>query len=130
MLPATRKRLEKKLRELREQLLATGPAKVEPARVDDTKTGLDDDEAPLNEMLQSVASGRNRNLARTLTLIDKALRKLEHDPDDYGNCEDCGDRILQARLDAMPFAEFCIPCQTKADGPKGPYTRKKITDYR
>lgn len=130
MTPAVRRKLETRLRELRQELLASGPSRIEPSRTDDARIGSDEDEQPLNEMLQSVASGRNRNLAKTLALIDKALQKLKDDPDDFGNCEDCGDEIPRARLEALPYAEFCVPCQQRADGPKSGPTRKKLTDYR
>lgn len=105
-------------------------AKVEPNRVDAARIGQDEDEQPLNEMLQSVASGRNRNSAVTLARIEKALTKLDDDPEDFGTCEDCGDDIAPRRLEAVPYAEFCITCQAKADGPRGPLTRRKLTDYR
>ena len=35
-----------------------------------------------------------------------------------------------AGLDAVPYAEYCVPCQAKADGPAKGHTRRKITDYK
>jgi DnaK suppressor protein len=130
MTPQVRRTFETRLRKLRRELVSSGPTKIEPSRTDDARVGQDEDEQPLNEMLQSVASGRNRNLAKTLALIDKALAKLKGDPDDFGSCEDCGDEIPKARLETLPYAEFCVACQARADGPKAGPTRKKITDYR
>jgi RNA polymerase-binding protein DksA len=48
---------------------------------------------------------------RLLWNIDEALRRLYHDPDSYGICENCGARMSAERLDAVPHARFCIDCK-------------------
>ena len=47
--------------------------------------------------------------ADELRRIDTALVRLSEGS--YGSCEDCGQRIPQARLDAEPTALRCIRCQ-------------------
>jgi RNA polymerase-binding protein DksA len=47
--------------------------------------------------------------ADELRRIDTALLRLSDGS--YGLCEDCGQRIPQARLDAEPTALRCIKCQ-------------------
>jgi len=128
--PAQRKKLENRLLELERELSGKTPLRIEPNRTDDAKVGGDEDEQPLNEMMQSIASNRNRNMAGVLVKVQKALNKLRESPDEYGECEECGDPIATARLEAMPYAEFCVDCQGKRDAPKGGPTRKKLTDYR
>lgn len=130
MTPAQRAAFEQKLRELQKELLSKGPARIDPNRTSDAEMGDLEDEQPLNEMLQSVASGLNKNQEKEAGLIMQALRKLRDEPDEYGVCEDCGEDIALPRLNAKPFAQFCIQCQAKADGPKTGPTRKKLTDYR
>lgn len=121
---------EKRLREHRERLLAAGPAKIEPNRKDAATVGVaDEDEQALSEMLQTLASSRNRDLSRELGLIDRALRKLREEPDEFGLCEDCGDEIPKKRLEVMPWAPLCAECQASAD-PKRGQARKKLTDFR
>lgn len=121
---------EKRLREHRERLLAAGPAKIEPNRKDAATVGVaDEDEQALSEMLQTLASSRNRDLSRELGLIDRALRKLREEPDEFGLCEDCGDEIPKKRLEVMPWASLCAECQASAD-PKRGQARKKLTDFR
>lgn len=44
-----------------------------------------------------------------LMQIDRALSKLAEGS--YGKCEDCGCSISPKRLEARPFAAFCIECQ-------------------
>ena len=80
-------------------------------------------------MLQTLASTRNRESAQLRAAMDRALRKLELEPDDFGACEDCGENIPARRLEVMPWAALCTPCQSKRD-PKRNVARKNITDYR
>lgn len=128
MTPAQRTQLRKALQELEAQLLGKGPRKVEPNRTSEAESGGDEDEQPLNEMLQTIASNRNRSDAATLGLVQRALAKLEKDPDSYGECEECGEEIALGRLKAMPYAELCVACQAKRD-PRTLPTRKRLTDY-
>lgn len=44
-----------------------------------------------------------------LLQIDRALSKLADGS--YGKCEDCASVISQKRLEARPFALYCIECQ-------------------
>lgn len=41
--------------------------------------------------------------------IEAALDRLEAGV--FGQCEDCGKSIARARLDALPTARRCTPCQ-------------------
>lgn len=127
---AKRRHFETLLVERRERLIAEGPAKIEPNRKDPTTVGVaDEDEQALSEMLQTLASARNRDGARELGAIDRALRKLRDEADEYGVCEDCGDDIPEKRLAVMPWAAFCAECQGAHD-PKRNVARTKITDYK
>ncbi len=118
------------LEELRAEVIAAGPAKIEPNRTDATSTGVSDEDAQaLSEMLQVLASQRNRGQADLVARIDRALRKLATAPDDFGLCEDCEEEIDPRRLAAMPYAVRCPACQAKAE-PKLGGSRKKLTDYR
>ena len=64
----------------------------------------------------TLAIDRERDLALALQAIsiteeiDDALRKLERGL--YGKCESCGQNILKARLEALPYARQCIACKT------------------
>jgi RNA polymerase-binding transcription factor DksA len=48
------------------------------------------------------------SLRDTLSDIDDALAKI--DAGTYGTCEQCGQPIGDARLEAMPAARLCIKC--------------------
>ena len=130
MTEAQREKFKQKLLALHAELTGKTPAKIEPNRTDDARVGGDEDEQPLNEMMQAIASSRNRQTEGVLARVQKALAKLRENPDDFGLCEGCDEEIAFGRLKAMPYAELCVECQGKTDSPKGPATRKKLTDYR
>lgn len=46
--------------------------------------------------------------------IDRALEKIETGT--YGICDRCGNEISKARLEALPYAAFCIECQDIVEG--------------
>jgi RNA polymerase-binding transcription factor DksA len=47
-------------------------------------------------------------LRETLAEVERALDKLDRGA--YGLCENCGQPIAEARLEAMPATRFCINC--------------------
>lgn len=50
---------------------------------------------------------------KLLAKIKDALERIEND--DYGICEECGDDIAIARLEARPVTTLCIACKTKQE---------------
>lgn len=46
---------------------------------------------------------------RVLRDVVAALQKI--DDGSFGNCERCGEPIADKRLEALPFARYCIDCQ-------------------
>lgn len=50
---------------------------------------------------------------KLLNKIDICLKKI--DEGEYGTCENCGEKISAARLEARPVAEFCIDCKTELE---------------
>lgn len=117
------KALRKQLLELVKKL-----TEAKPRDVSGSDDKLDEDAAPLEEMNQVIASSRNKNDQVMLAKVRAAIHRLDKDPDDFGNCVDCGDEIALKRLQAMPWVELCVDCQAKLDKQKS-HTRKSITDY-
>lgn len=54
----------------------------------------------------------------TLTAMEEAERKLQEGT--YGICDECGDEIPEERMQVMPFAQYCVSCQEKLEGPEYP----------
>lgn len=53
------------------------------------------------------------NERNALDQIEGALRKIEKGA--YGLCESCQKPIMKQRLKAMPFARYCIGCQSTSE---------------
>ena len=130
MTPAQRAASRRALARLRDELTSSAPAPIEPNRTDPATSGVADEDAQaLSEMLQVLASQRNRGQADLVARIDRALRKLDVAPDEYGVCEECEEPIDARRLQLMPYALRCAGCQAKAE-PRHGATRRNLTDYR
>jgi DnaK suppressor protein len=127
---AQKRTLRRALQALVSEVSSRGTQRIAPNRTDESKVGGDEDEQPLNEMLQAIASDRNRASGDALGRAQRALEKLDRTPEDAGTCEECGEDIPWGRLKAMPYAELCIACQGKRDGPQRGPTRRGLTDFR
>ena len=53
---------------------------------------------------------KNRELEKIENLIERALGDEE-----FGLCEECGEKIPEARLMIMPEATRCVPCQQEME---------------
>jgi DnaK suppressor protein len=114
---AQKRTLRRALQALVSDVSSKGIRRIAPNRTDDSKVGGDEDEQPLNEMLQANRLGQESRVWRHPGARTASLEKLDHAPGDAGTCEDCGEDIPWGRLKAMPFAELCVACQGKRDTP-------------
>ncbi|MBN2578588.1 MAG: TraR/DksA family transcriptional regulator [Pirellulales bacterium] len=62
-----------------------------------------------DEISSQLAEVESRELAR----IEYALERMREGQ--FGICEGCGINIPLARLQALPYATFCIKCQREAE---------------
>ena len=53
------------------------------------------------------------NAHNTIEQIEAALRKI--DKGIYGTCEYCRQPIPKKRIKALPFARYCVNCQTSSE---------------
>lgn len=49
-----------------------------------------------------------------LDQIETALQRIEDDS--YGQCEECGVKIPESRLEAIPYAARCVQCASQEEG--------------
>ena len=63
------------------------------------------------EMLFELTDSENRLWTR----IEAALLKLDRGV--YGTCESCQGAIPRMRLQVMPWARYCVNCQTEQEVP-------------
>ena len=62
-----------------------------------------------DEISSQLAEVESRELAR----IEYALERMREGQ--FGVCEGCGTGIPMARLNALPYATYCIKCQREAE---------------
>ncbi|RAL23029.1 conjugal transfer protein TraR [Lujinxingia litoralis] len=120
--------LREKLLARRRELLTQGDLSVDPNRPTPVEHA-DEDEQPLNEMNQVIASKRNRARVDELRKIEAALQRMAADPEEFGLCLDCDEPIPVRRLELMPWATLCVPCQTKRSGPRRDGRRRHLRDF-
>ena len=80
---------------------------------------LTDDQPPEeHDRKVSEESGKEVVLERgEETIRRQVMEALERlDRGTYGNCIACGNPIAAERLDAMPYAPYCVRCERKVEG--------------
>jgi DnaK suppressor protein len=103
----------KHLLSMRDDLLRTVQRKKEKD-MPEQEVG-DEADAALSSMERELVFELSDNERTMIDAIDAAVRKL--DQGSFGQCESCGKRIAQPRLKAMPYARYCVHCQTRFESP-------------
>jgi DnaK suppressor protein len=100
-----KKILERKAEEVRSSMTAQKAAQV-VSRLD-----IPSDEGDLSQQSHEEWIFLNRNTIdmKLLREISGALRRME--TDQYGICPECEEPISAKRLDAVPWARYCVTCQ-------------------
>src|SRR3954465_1740508 len=100
-----RKILEKKAEEVRQSMSAQKAAQV-VARLDSPS-----DEGDLSQQHHEEWIFLNRNTIdmKLLSEVTDALHRI--DAGSYGVCAECEEPISTKRLDALPWARYCVVCQ-------------------
>jgi DnaK suppressor protein len=53
--------------------------------------------------------------SKLLRAIEAALARIRHE--EFGKCEECGQPISKARLEAVPWTRWCKDCKERQDSP-------------
>lgn len=103
-----KKLLLNKRHELQEEIARfKGEVREPPDGVEDPV-----DEATTSQT-KSTALEENTFASDTLIQVEDALQRIEEGT--YGHCPDCGRAIEPARLNAVPWARYCLEDQQKHD---------------
>ena len=76
---------------------------------------IDDSETPdpvdlaVRNYSKNVMLAVSENDSRQIVLINEALERIEDE--EYGTCQNCNKEINPKRLDAIPWARYCLSCQ-------------------
>ena len=103
--------IRKKLMQMRDDLLKAVRNKQE-MDVGGMDVGDEADQAT-SSLEKEMLFELNDNERTMLDQIEGALRKMEKNV--YGLCESCQKPIAKPRLEAVPFARYCIACQSSSE---------------
>jgi DnaK suppressor protein len=113
MRAALRKKFGAELRERRRELAASFKRNQEANRKGNDDGPLDLADTATELYTQEFNYSLSENERSRLLMIDEALERVESG--EYGECQDCGEAISEARLKAIPGAPYCIECQEKRE---------------
>jgi len=105
--------LETKAAEIRESLRSAKASKA-LSRGDEP---LDEEELPGQSHEEWIFLNRNHLDVMLLREIEEALARIEQN--DYGVCMECNEAISAKRLQAVPWARYCVTCQEELSGHPG-----------
>ena len=98
-----------RLLERRENLFGQVMEAEMTSRERDLEATQDPADMAANAYTKELLISMSANDRRLLDLIDEALQRVESG--DYGECVNCGEPVQEKRLDAVPWARYCLRCQ-------------------
>ena len=102
-------RLHERAAQLRGEIQRTLERSSDETHVRSAEQARDTEDDSFSNLIVDLNLAEIDRDADELRRIDTALARLSEGS--YGLCEDCGQRIPQARLEAEPTALRCIRCQ-------------------
>jgi DnaK suppressor protein len=79
------------------------------SRERDLEATQDPADMAANAYTKELLISMSANDRRLLELIDEALGRIE--AGEYGECVNCGEPVQEKRLEAVPWARYCLKCQ-------------------
>jgi DnaK suppressor protein len=104
---------ELNLDEIKDRLIAERENLLNKLKENDLS--IDDSETPdpvdlaVRNYSKNVLLAVSENDSRQILLINEALERIEDE--EYGSCQNCEKEINPKRLDAIPWARYCLNCQ-------------------
>ena len=103
---------EVNLEEIKEKLIAEREL-IEKLKGNDLSVDASETPDPVDLAVRNysknVMLAVSENESRQLLLINEALERIADD--EYGVCQNCEQDINPKRLNAVPWARFCLSCQ-------------------
>src|SRR5258706_14284770 len=117
-LPVTmdKKKLEafkKKLEERQQTLRRTVSRTEEDGRVADLETAQDIADKAASSYTKEFLFSQSNNERQLLAQVEEALGRIREGT--FGECANCGKDMNPKRLEAVPWAKYCIECQEKME---------------
>ena len=79
------------------------------SRERDQEATQDPADMAANAYTKELLISMSANDRKLLELIDEALARIE--AGEYGECVNCGELVQEKRLEAVPWARYCLKCQ-------------------
>ena len=103
------KQYEAKLLEQRNLLLGMVERTEDYGREADRDVSQDPADKASNSYTKELLFSQSTTERNTLKMIEEAIGRVEDGA--FGDCLNCGQEIKPKRLEAIPWAPFCIDCQ-------------------
>jgi DnaK suppressor protein len=103
------KHFETQLMAQRNALLGLVERTEDYGREADREVSQDPADKASNSYTKELLFSQSTNERNTLRLVEEAMDRLSDGS--YGECTNCGDEISPKRLEAIPWAPYCIKCQ-------------------
>jgi len=98
-----------KLLARRESLFSQVNEAERTSRERDLEATQDPADMAANAYTKELLISMSANDRMLLQLIDEALARVERG--EFGECVNCGEPLTEKRLDAVPWARYCLKCQ-------------------
>jgi len=79
------------------------------SRERDAESTQDPADMAANAYTKELLISMSANDRRLLGLIDESLTRIE--AGEYGHCVNCDEAVPEKRLEAVPWARYCVKCQ-------------------
>lgn len=115
------KKLDKKTLEQYKKKLEEKRRELSEAYTKNRHYGRESDEGGTQDLADKASSSYTKEFLYSLSNTEKSiLEEVQHaiermDDGEYGSCMECGEKISKKRLDAVPWARFCVPCQERVE---------------
>ncbi len=104
-----KKQLETRQQELRRTVSRT----EEDGRIADAEAAQDIADRAANSYTKEFLFSQSNNDRQLLAMVNSALERIREGT--FGECIACGDEINAKRLEAVPWARYCIACQERTE---------------
>ncbi len=83
--------------------------------------GRESDEGGTQDLADKASSSYTKEFLYSLSnterqileQVEEAIERM--DEGEYGTCAECEEKITRKRLDAVPWARYCVPCQARIE---------------
>jgi len=104
-----KKRLEERQQELRRIVSRN----VQDGRDADLESAQDIADKAANSYTKEFLFSQSNNERQLLAQVEEALARIREGT--FGECANCGKDMNPKRLEAVPWAKYCIECQEKME---------------